>query len=79
MDATITHEIIRAWTKAFGEWEAGKAMSPSLTDLMLIARDIDDTLPILDELHEQELYEAWCEGLELDELLDAYLRIGGVQ
>lgn len=79
MDATITDQIIRAWQAAFSEWESGRAMSPSLTDLQLTARDIYDELPILDELQEQELYEAWCDGIDLEELFQEYCRIGGVQ
>jgi hypothetical protein len=69
-------QIVAAWLKAYAMWEAGRACSPSASDLIAISHEIDPNRfpePSSDaaDLMSEQLYHLQCEGLELDACFDA--------
>lgn len=62
--------VVAAWRKMYKSWEEGEAVSPDARDLARAANAIDPTLPD-DEKTADALWEAECDGMELEDAYDA--------
>jgi hypothetical protein len=64
--------ILVAWQKAYAEWEDGLSCSPSCTDLLNLAHEIDPGIAKTDR-NSDILFELMCDSWELPDLA-AYVR-----